>query len=480
MVLPNTGSITANQIENEFPDACIDGGPPTRLSEYRGAQVVKNGVNTQLPSGEIKYSDFRGVSYGYYIDLMLIGGGGGGGAGDYPIDISLDGSGSRTGGGGGAGEYKLIENIFVVPGQTHTIVIGRGGGGKSRGDASQRGGSGGDTICIISTQQGTLTYQSFGGGGGGGATRDRNGGDGASGGGGGCDTSTTIGSGGSGTGSRGNRGGNSSGQSESAEGGGGGGYIGQGADGVITEAESGRGGTGRGVVNFFGTARFKYREVGVCGGGGGGRSTGIDDPNTSADDPPGTKGGGGASHGGGKGSMASLNLLNGTFRISRFQYNHNTGVATITLHPPQQPLDNYRYNQLIRVRDLDGFFNEDVICEWIGTRRLTANFGLHPTAENVDLTFNNNNQAPTITIPVGQGAKGSNLTGGGGGGGCGANPGSDGGSGSVIIRYPKCQSINVSINDGNAKIYSNDNNNFLVIGHHNENSRNEIVGSFTT
>jgi hypothetical protein len=469
MTIPNTGSLSAQNIEDEFPDNCIDNGPPTALSEYRGVQIKKGNDNINLPTGEISYSDFRNASYGYEISIIMIGGGGGGGNGESEVEPARsDGLRSRSGGGGGAGEY-VEETIFVIPGSVYNFTVGAGG------DAN--GGKGGTTRC-------SLISSDAKGGGGGGSSSSLNGNprptndNFASGGGGGSDR-TNFGKGGIGTKGRGKNGGNGSKLSASCEGGGGGGYTSAGKDAIIgIGGQNGEGGDGISNLNgFFGSARFRFRRIGVCGGGGGGRSTGFANS---------TLGGAGARHGGGKGCMPTLNKPTNTFKISTFVYDAVTGEAEVTLQdsPPDQ------YNQQVRIRNLpDDFFDCNVICEWKSSRKFTANFGLHPNNQNIRYPKTGKYGGGTdkiCIIPVGEGNQGFNLTGGGGGGGCGDNGSKRGGGGCLIIKYPKCcNDINVSFDkdfgDNNYHIVRHENNNFkfIVIGEHRLRKNNTLKGSFT-
>ncbi|NQY01285.1 MAG: hypothetical protein HRT70_09225, partial [Flavobacteriaceae bacterium] len=78
MALPTSGSISFNQIKNEF-----NGTTPIRMSDYyiRGNRVKQGKKNEDVPtSGEISLSDFRGTSRTTNVNIQIIGGGGGGGA----------------------------------------------------------------------------------------------------------------------------------------------------------------------------------------------------------------------------------------------------------------------------------------------------------------------------------------------------------------------------------------------------------------
>jgi hypothetical protein len=258
MAIPNTGSLSGDQIDNEFPNS-IDGGRPMKLSEYRGVRASKDGSVYNLPSAPnpIAYSDFRGVSYGYFIDVLIVGGGGGGGSAG-PLN-------RQSGGGGGAGELRIIENIFVVPGASYTVTIGRGGEAgfypnnpeynstTSRGFNGQRSGF-------------AFNYAQGGFGGGSIINRDGKGQSNAgSAGGAGCAANTGTGSGGQvneslelSTGRR-QDGGDSIVYGIGAEGGGGGGSNSPGRT-PESGGNNGEGGRGYDLDLFMGTANYRRNE----------------------------------------------------------------------------------------------------------------------------------------------------------------------------------------------------------------------------
>lgn len=283
MALPTTGSLSGDQIDDEFPDS-IDGGRPMSLSEYRGVLASKNGALYTLPTGQIAYSDFRGVSAGYEIDVLIVAGGGGGGGG---TNIGAD----YSGGGGGAGGLRIINDIFAIPETNYSITVGSGGAGKPAGNGNiasnygERGNNGNNSSF------GTNTATGGGGGGGGRDSGQQTGGSGGSGGGAGGVTADNNG-GGNGTGVQGKRGGGGD-KTANSEGGGGGGYNGVGSDARVN-GSNGDGGSGYNLESFMGTAAYRTR---VAGGGGGGRTTSPE-------------GGGNGNDGGGNGAFRSLGLVN--------------------------------------------------------------------------------------------------------------------------------------------------------------------------
>ena len=78
MALPTSGSISFNQIKNEF-----NGTAPVRMSDYyrQGNRVKQGKKNEDVPTlGEISLSDFRGASRTTNVNIQIIGGGGAGGS----------------------------------------------------------------------------------------------------------------------------------------------------------------------------------------------------------------------------------------------------------------------------------------------------------------------------------------------------------------------------------------------------------------
>jgi hypothetical protein len=293
MALPTTGPLSGKDINDEFPDS-VDGGLPMQLSEYRGVRASKGGLSYTLPAApnSIAYSDFRGVAYGYNIDILIVGGGGGGGGGTGTTDSPSQ---NRSGGGGGAGGLRIISNIFAIPGDKFNIKVGKGGIGRPSGIIQDtrvfRGENGTSTTFTV----GNTVYSVAGGGGGGGGRDDsqQNGANGASGGGGGGFSGRPAGSGGSGTANRGNNGGAGD-RTINSEGGGGGGFSGVGGTAIIGSGD-GDGGSGYNLNNFMGNANYRGNNGGIAGGGGGGRTTSPE-------------GGGRGSDGGGNGAFRSLNI----------------------------------------------------------------------------------------------------------------------------------------------------------------------------
>lgn len=291
MALPTTGQLSGDQIDDEFPDS-IDEGRPMRLSEYRGVRASKNGVSYTLPGPgpgiAISYSDFRGVSAGYNIDVLIVGGGGGGGA--------SRGTGFNAGGGGGGGYARLVEDLFVIPGTQYSIFVGRGGangaflGQTSEGSISSQGRDG-TASSFTYDEPNNVIYTAGGGGGGGGCRTDNEqiGRNGACGGGAGS-ARGLVGIPNpipGGNGNPGGDGGDADYSSTNREGGGGGGTNGNGGFAIVG-GTNGIGGEGFNLNNWMGTANYRttrsYTDsligsgvvndgLGVGGGGGGGRTT---------------------------------------------------------------------------------------------------------------------------------------------------------------------------------------------------------------
>ena len=257
MPLPSSPDpISASQIRNELFD-----NNPVSLSEFQGDRVWNGSSFENLPSGQISYGNFRGRSYAYSVDILLVGGGGGGG----------NGGGDGAGGGGGGGQLKILTNVEMRnTGETVFVDIGNGGVG-APGQASK--GSTGETT--------TFTGYGSAAGGGGGSTNSKDGAAGCSGGGGGAEAgANNIGNGGTsncGAGGGGNNGGygsqNDNTENERSAGGGGGGY---GADDLspdsnATPTQSGYGRRGYNLDNFMGSSARTSAGLnsGVAGGGGG-------------------------------------------------------------------------------------------------------------------------------------------------------------------------------------------------------------------
>jgi hypothetical protein len=339
MTLPTTGSLSGDQIDDEFPDS-IDGGRPMRLSEYRGQRASKDGSLYTLPASPnpIAYSDFRGVSAGYFIDVLIVGSGGGGGTPDGNDN-------GNCGGGGGGGFAQIVNNLFVIPGTNYPIVVG----GVDVDGSIQDGRPGADGKSSAFTYN-NVTYVSLGGGGGGGGSGDnannrrgRNGGNGGGQGNArvGTDPQTWYGLALNSTCQSaciGNRGGGAVFQAAlSSEAGGGGGTTGVGGRGWFTGPvgpqpdSSGDGGAGIGVV-FLNGSTFNVSNGlttkavdGFGGGGGGGNSV----TNTEIQ-LPGANGGGNGTN-----PFASDNQLNrngynrtggGGGGGSRYNHNGDDGI----------------------------------------------------------------------------------------------------------------------------------------------------------
>jgi hypothetical protein len=304
MALPTTGSLSGDQIDDEFPDS-IDGGRPMSLSEYRGQRASKNGNLYTLPASpnSISYSDFRGVTAGYFIDVLIVGSGGNGGTPDGNNQ-------GNSGGGGGGGFAQIVNSLFVIPGVEYDLVVGGVDGDIQDGRRGQNGKSSSFTYNNV-------TYLSLGGGGGGGGSisnaNDRQGRDGGNGGGQGTarvgtDPQTWYGSAlntntcQSGDTCIGKRGGGAVYQAAlSSEGGGGGGTTQEGGRGWFTQPlpdpnqpnSSGVGGFGIGV-GFLNGATFNVNNevrTKVIDGFGGGGGAGNSVTNTEAQ-LPGANGGG--------------------------------------------------------------------------------------------------------------------------------------------------------------------------------------------
>ena len=271
MTIKASGSLSFTQITAEFPSNLSIGATPDALGEFRRMVLFKPSTNRQfiIPNSpnDPSFSDFYGVSWGFNIDVLIVGGGGGGGGAMT----------SRSAGGGGGGGYaRLISNLFVIPGQNYSLTAGRGGAGGAF-NAGQGNGSNGTNSSF--THNGTA-YVSNGGGGGGGGTTSGNGRVGGNGGGGGAVNSA-------GGGAAGNQGfgGGTAARTASAEGGGGGGSTQAGLSAVIV-GQNGDGGSGFNLSSWMGTANYRttvtktdallgsltlYNTLGVGGGGGGGR-----------------------------------------------------------------------------------------------------------------------------------------------------------------------------------------------------------------
>ena len=153
MALQTSGSISFNQIKNEF-----NGTTPVRMSDYyrQGSRVKQGKKNEDVPtSGEISLSDFRGASRTTNITITVVGGGGAGGAGnddgDYGHRSRANGGGAtvvkekhsphteylRAVGGQGGYHYKRKNARSGTYGSNSNYT--RDGGGAGRGER-QRGG----------------------------------------------------------------------------------------------------------------------------------------------------------------------------------------------------------------------------------------------------------------------------------------------------------------------------------------------------
>ena len=190
------------------------------------------------------------------LNYLVVGGGGGGGNG---FDTG--------GGGGGAGGMVLTGTLNVIPGQSYSVTVGRGGIGGENIRSNRSGGAGNNSVF--------QTITAFGGPGGGGS---RSGGTGSGG-------SAQVGTSNAPTGGAG--GGNGS-SSVRGSGGGGGGAAGNGGNG--SSASGGSGGAGvnsaiSGVSTFYGvggkgakgnastTGLVATSNTGNGGGAGGARSS---------------------------------------------------------------------------------------------------------------------------------------------------------------------------------------------------------------
>lgn len=187
MSIPMTGPISASMINTELGRAAA-----SRLSVNDAEARTLAGV----PSGEIKYSDFRGKSFDPFIreDVfdkdtpftldpeckriefeIVAGGGGGGGAAIY--DMGGGGTGDWDGGqgsgGGGAGQYKT--GSINVTDRNLYLVIGAGGAGGTQSRPSKGvkatysgtpGERGGNTDIRVGSASGTVLAWVNGGDGG--------------------------------------------------------------------------------------------------------------------------------------------------------------------------------------------------------------------------------------------------------------------------------------------------------------------------
>ena len=132
MPLPGSGSISLNDIQNEF-----GGSNPISISEYynNGSFVRSLGAAPNVPtSGQIAFSNFYGStryvattqtvaftgSTTWTVPASFIG----------TLEVLVVGGG---GAGGGAGGVAYHSGLYVSPGQTYTVTIG-GGGGRGSGD----------------------------------------------------------------------------------------------------------------------------------------------------------------------------------------------------------------------------------------------------------------------------------------------------------------------------------------------------------
>lgn len=295
MTLPSSGSLSADQINTEFFDTY-----PVALSEYRG-RAYSGGT---LPSGQIAYSNFRGISSQYTIDFLVLAGGGGGGHGQG----ETVGDGAGVGGGGGAGGIRIFS--FTVPNNNTTIPIVVGGGGNGASNRLVKGSNGAESSITLNG----IRHNSVGGGGGGSAgtgASARPGANGGSGGGAGArfsndtlNTNQVTFNGGAGISNpnQGTRGGNSYSRGRAlrnpgAWGGGGGGapFGGQpgSADKDASTDNPGCGGSGYNLDIFMGSANYRGVGNGIAGGGGGSKRGGgaVDQPSEP------NKGGGGIGDG---------------------------------------------------------------------------------------------------------------------------------------------------------------------------------------
>lgn len=214
------------------------------------------------------------------ISVVTVGGGGGG-------------TGYPNGRGGGGGALAYINNKAVTPGQTHTVVVGTGGGNNVTGTASYMAVScttyvsagGGLRGCSCGTGGSVIAGTGYSGGQGG----SNGGGPGAGGGG---------GAGGySGAGGKGGNWNNSSGGIAGTGGAGGGGSGGGAFDnGYCTFYRGGGGGGGVGILGQGSSGAGGTWFSTGAGGGGGGGSGGCNGVAGS-----GQSGGQGGAYGGGGG-----------------------------------------------------------------------------------------------------------------------------------------------------------------------------------
>ena len=197
-------------------------------------------VHTFTSSGTFTLSETK------IVRILVVGGGGGGGA--------------ECGGGGGGGGV-IEERAYEMPAGTYGITVGAGGlGGRQgtdRGNGTERGANGGDTI--VTNSAGTELFHALGGGGGG-AWSNRHGCSGGSGGG----AAATGGGGMALDPAQGcNAGGAAGGSNGVPSGGGGAGAASATVTGVKGQSASGAGGAGR-TSDISGTAQM----YGAGGGGG--------------------------------------------------------------------------------------------------------------------------------------------------------------------------------------------------------------------
>jgi len=270
MTIKSSGSpLSFTNIRAEFPSGLAIGATPDSLSEFSGMVLFKPSTNSQfIIPNDPSFGDFYGVSWGFNIDVLIVGGGGGGGGAMV--------YGRTAGGGGGGGYANLISNLFVIPGQNYNLTSGRAGAG---GAFNTGNGSGSNGTNSSFTHNGTV-YVGNGGGGGGGGTSSGAGKVGGNGGGGAGVNANSLGS----VGNQGFGGGNGT-KTASGEGGGGGGSTERGNNAVIG-GQNGDGGNGFNLSAWMGTANYRttvtktdallgsltlYNTLGVGGGGGGGR-----------------------------------------------------------------------------------------------------------------------------------------------------------------------------------------------------------------
>jgi hypothetical protein len=211
------------------------------------------GVTTTIPAGSISYTTKGTFTFTVppnvpVIHIALVGGGGGG----------------STGGGGGGGGFAYKNDQAVVPGNSVSITVGKGGVGSSAGTVSAGGDSfagavgalGGGAGYNLGGSGGTYTMVTVGYTGGNGGSDFESGGGGGAGG--------YVGVGGAGASAN-------SAASNGAGGGGGGGGASKSSS--IYFAGGGGGGVG---INGVGVSGQGKDGLGVIGGGGGGGSGGSD------------------------------------------------------------------------------------------------------------------------------------------------------------------------------------------------------------